>query len=81
MFLAAPEPAERALLQHAQQLHLRDRHHLGDLVKKSVPRCASSKHAGAPVVRAGERAFLVPEDLALEQRLGNRRAVDRDERE
>ena len=46
-----------------------------------MPRCASSKHAGAAVVRAGEGALLVPEDLALEQRLGNRRAVHRHERE
>ena len=45
--------------------------------RNSVPRCASSKHAGAAIVRAGERALLVAEDLALEQRLGNRRAVDR----
>ena len=38
------------------------------------------EHAGAAIVRAGERALLVTEDLALEQRLGNRGAVDRHER-
>ena len=37
--------------------------------------------AGPAIVRAGERALLVAEDLALEQRLGNRGAVDGDERE
>ncbi len=37
--------------------------------------------AGPAIVRAGERALLVPEDLALEQRLGNRGAVDGDKRE
>src|SRR5437899_13108375 len=30
--------------------------------------------------RAGERAFLVAEELRFEQRLGNRSAVDRDKR-
>ena len=35
----------------------------------------------ASVVGTGERAFLMTEDFALEQRLGNRRAVHRDERE
>ena len=37
--------------------------------------------AGAAIVRAGERALLVTEDLALEQRLGDGGAVDRDKRE
>jgi hypothetical protein len=37
--------------------------------------------ARAAIVRAGERTLLVTEDLALEQRLWNRRAVDGDERE
>ena len=36
--------------------------------------------AGLPIVRAGERALLVAEDLRLEQRVGQRRAVDRLER-
>ena len=37
--------------------------------------------AGPPIVRAGERALLVAEDLALEQRLWNGRTVDRHKRE
>ena len=48
--------------------------------RNSVPRSASSKQPCAAIGRAGERALLVAEDLALEQRLRNRRAVDRDER-
>ena len=31
-------------------------------------------------MRSGERAALVPEQLRLEKRFGNRRAIDRDER-
>src|SRR5438105_14114682 len=36
---------------------------------------------GPAIVRAGKRALLMTEDLALEQRFGNRGAVNRDERE
>jgi len=38
------------------------------------------EHAGPAIVGSGERSLFVPEDLALEERLGNRRAVDRDKR-
>ena len=39
------------------------------------------EHARAAIVRAGEGALFVTEDLALEERVGDRRAVDRDEGE
>ena len=45
-----------------------------------MPRCASSKTPRRALDRAGERPLLVPEQLALEQRLGNGGAVDRDKR-
>ena len=45
-----------------------------------MPRMGQLEEALPPFDRARERAFLVAEDLALEQRLGNRGAVDRDER-
>ena len=47
--------------------------------RKSVPRCASSNLPGLRPAAPGERPLLVAEELGLEQRLGNRRAVDRDE--
>ena len=81
LLLAAAETPERALLQHAQQLHLRRRLHLGDLVEEQRAAVRELEHAGPAIVRAGERPLLVAEDLALEQRFGDRRAVDRDERE
>ena len=77
---AAAEPAELPLLQHAQQLDLRRRRHLGDLVEEQRAAVGELEAAGAAIGGAGERALLVAEDLALEQRLGNRRAVDGDER-
>ena len=48
--------------------------------RNSVPRCASSNLPGLRCDGAGERALLVAEQLGLEQVLGDRRAVDRDER-
>ena len=48
--------------------------------RKSVPPSASSKRPSLLLDRAGERALLVAEQLALEQRLGERGAVDLDER-
>ena len=48
--------------------------------RKMVPRCAISNLPILRCVRAGEGAALVAEQLRLEQVLGNRRAVDRDER-
>src|SRR5688572_20348511 len=79
--LGAPaEAPERPLLEYAQQLHLGRRRHLGDLVEEQRAVIRQLEAPFAAVGRAGERALLVPEDLALEQRLRNRRAVDRHER-
>jgi hypothetical protein len=38
------------------------------------------EQAGPVRIRAGERAALVPEKLTFEERLGDRSAVDGDER-
>ena len=77
---AAAEAPERALLQHAQQLDLRRRHHLGDLVEEQRAAVRELEAAQPPLDGAGERALLVAEELALEQRFRDGRAVDRDER-
>ena len=45
-----------------------------------MPPCAASNTPGLRFDRAGERAAHVAEQLALEQRVDDRRAVDRDER-
>ena len=79
--LRAADARERPLLQHAQQLHLHRRLHLADLVEEQRAAVGELEDAACGVVGAGERALLVAEQLALEQRLGDRRAVDRDERE
>ena len=45
-----------------------------------MPPCASSTLPGDAAVGARERAALVTEELTLDELLGQRRAVDRDER-
>ena len=74
------DAVEGALLQHAQELGLRRRRELADLVQED--RAAVGELELPEPARRGARegALLVAEELALEQRVRNRRAVDRDER-
>ena len=76
----AAEPLELALLQHAQELRLRRQAHLADLVEEQHAAGGQLDLARLGLLRAGERAALVAEELRLEQLLGQRRAVQRDER-
>jgi hypothetical protein len=48
--------------------------------RNSVPLCASSNAPGRRAIGARERALLVTEQLGLEERVGDRRAVERHER-
>ena len=76
----AAEAHELALLEHAQQLGLHGGRHLADLVEE--------QHAAGGLLDAsrlgrdgaGEGAALVAEELRFEQLVGQRRAVDGDER-
>ena len=70
---------ELALLQHAQQLGLERRAHRPDLVEEERALVRLLEAALARADRAGECAAHVAEQLRLEQRFGNRAAVDRDE--
>src|SRR5690606_16772356 len=74
------QPLDLALLQDAQQLHLDRGGHLAHLVEEE--RAAVRPLEATLLARdgAGERAALVAEQLALEDRLRERRAVDRHER-
>ena len=76
----AADALELALLQHAQELRLQLERELADLVEEER---AAVGELEAPVrrcSRAGEGALLVAEELALDERRRERRAVDRDER-
>ena len=77
--LAAADAGELALLEDAQQLRLEVERHVGDLVEEERARRRGLELADAALDGAGEGAALVAEQLALEQLVGNRRAVDGDE--
>ena len=68
------------VLQHAQQLGLQLRRQLPDLVQENRSLVSYFELALFSFDGAGERALLVSEELAFEQRLGQRGAVDGDER-
>ena len=62
-----------AVLQRAQQLHLRVERQLADLVEEQRAAVRFLELADALVDGAGERALLVPEQDALDQVLGDAR--------
>src|SRR4029450_11994669 len=74
------EAAELPFLQDAQELRLGTGLHLRHLVEKQGAAVGKLEAALAALDGAGEGALLVAEDLALQQRLGNGRAVDGHER-
>ena len=78
--LGAPQPLELALLQDAQQLHLRRQVDVADLVEEERAALGELEAALLPLLRAGERAPLVAEQLGFDQAVGQRRAAHLDER-
>ena len=74
-----PHPLELALLQHPQELHLRAERNLADLVEEDGSPVGQLEAPLLAPDRAGERAALVAEQLALEQRLSEGRTVHPDE--
>ena len=78
--LARADGAHGAALEHVQQLGLEGRGHLADLVEQERAAVGLGEEARARGGRAREGALHVAEELALEQGLGKRGAVDGDER-
>ncbi len=78
--LRAADADDRAALEHAKKLGLHVRRHLADLVEEKSPAAGGLEVAGPLAIGAGERALLVTEQLTLDQRLGQRRAVQAQER-
>ncbi len=75
-----PHPHHLALLQHAQQLRLHRSRHVADLVQEQGAPGRFLEQALAILHGAREGAAGVPEQLRLQQPLGQRRAVDGHER-
>ena len=81
--LARPGVADRhdlALLEHAQELRLHRARHFAHLVEEDRALLGGFEDAAPVLDRAREGAATVPEELALEQRLLERGAVDGEER-
>ncbi len=75
----ATDPLESALFQDAQDFGLDRQGQLSNLVEKQGAAVRHLEASSLSAVSTGEGAFFVSEELALDQRLGNRRAVDRHE--
>src|SRR6266550_7731724 len=69
-----------ALLQYTQELYLRCGRGLSDLVQEEGSLSGREKQSFLVARRTSERSLDVPEQLALEQTLRQRTAVDRKER-
>src|SRR5947208_1155660 len=78
--LAAADALELARLQKPKELDLEGRTHLTDLVEEEGAAVRELELALSLHVRAGVGAALVAEQLGLQQGVGDRAAVDRDER-
>ena len=74
--LGAADPVDLALLDGAQQLGLQAAVHLADFVEQQGAAVGLLELADAAGHGAGEGALLVAEQLALQQVLGDRGAVD-----
>src|SRR5262249_21381686 len=78
--LDAADPLELRLLQHAQKLDLHLNRNFADLVEKQRALIGQLETPWFRTDRARERALFVAEQLGLHQGLGNRSAIDLDER-
>ena len=67
------------VLEHAEQQRLHAQAHLTGFVEEERAAVRRLQLAGSIAIRAGEAAADMPEQLGLEQRLGEAGAVDRDE--
>ena len=73
-----PDAGERALLQEAQQLHLKRHREVADFIQEQRATVRRLRAPDAALAGVGERPLLVSEKLGLDQRLRQRRTVERD---
>src|SRR5690606_8021785 len=76
--LAPADPLDLPFLQEAEQLDLQRQRDVAYLVEEQRAAARLRDLAFGRLDRPGEGALLVPEQLAFEQALGDRSAVDRD---
>ena len=75
----ASDALDLVLLQRAQDLALQRKTHVADLVEQQRAAVRALEAPDLASGRAGERSSFVTEELAFEQVLGDRGAVERDE--
>ena len=75
----ATDRHDLALLEHAELRRLRGPRQVADLVEEQRAAIGGADEPRVVGLGAGERALLVPEQLALDEVLGERAAVDRHE--
>ena len=80
LFFGPAKPAKFPVFDHPQELRLELERQLGHLVEKNSSVVGYFQQPALEGARVGERAGLMTEKLALEERLGDCRAIDRDER-
>ena len=76
----AADPLHGPALEHAQELRLQIEIEVADLVEEHRAAAGALERADPLAIRSGERAALMPEQLAREQRARRRGEVDDDER-
>src|SRR5581483_2923615 len=76
----AADALELLLLEHAQQLGLEVEPHLGDFVEQQRTAVRALERALDALDGAGEGALLVAEQRALDESLGERGAIQLNER-
>ena len=76
--LRAPQAFDDALLEHAEQLDLDFHRQIADLVEEERGLVGGFEPADLPRERAGVRALLAAEQLALDERRRNGGAADAD---
>ena len=78
--LLPPTRTTTFLFEHAQELGLAAAAEVADFVEEQRTAAGQLELAGPRLVGVGEGALLVTKEFAFQERLGNRGAVDRDER-
>ena len=78
--LRTADALELLLLERAKDLGLEREWQIADLVEEQRAAMGQLESSWLALRGARERALFVAEQLAFEQRLGDRRAIDRDER-
>src|SRR5262249_62255668 len=76
-FAVGADPANRAILQDAQQLRLHHQWQFADFIEKDRAAVGGFKQSGTRPLGAGKGAAGVAEEFRLDQLRWNRRAVDR----